>query len=794
MQRRTRVEQFKPTQGYSDSHNVLGEVDGYWGEGSCNQLLLGEGMVQPFKGYSSKGTATGSRIMVQLGNTWGGIKDQTTASGSLVEEEAKNLYLIGAGFASKEGVTLQAYNSTPATISINAATEVSTDDNFTENSHGLATGSQLRLTTNAATPITSTPALTLNTTYFVINTGVNTFKLATTWANAQAGTAIDVTATGMGTITFTKGEDMTASTQLKVASEQLSDYLYQYFDSAGLARPDSPTLTIPSSVGTGYTGLIDGAISFKIAAIRDRANVGQNITSPTAVVKSVASTTSAVAVPQRKTVQIIFPAAVAGQTHWAVFATKQGFGGTGVHYRVGYRASSDPDAVWIFGIPETTVASAADRTLEFDFRDGDLLPETEWLYDYAPPGGTHFVRLENVGVVLGAFDGTIGAVSLPGFFESYHPRHLLYFPEPVTAVLHRRIDDFAYVACRNSIHVLQYVGYRGDDYPSCSISTIAPEVGIAYPHNWASGMGMIIAFIEGSGLVAITGDRTIEYEFGREVAYFTRNWTAADTVIAFDPKTRSFVCGNGTSSISYCVQSRAWGCPVYLSDYSVTGNWLAAINSRGELVVSVSGSPATAYSYHAGASRSPICSVSRWRNSGTSARSLNLYEIQASIRQGNNTEPVIIGLHQNLFKTHVRGCSTTSSSATVTVPSGTFTSSVTGKQAVLFGTDIGGSGVHYLIARLTYATATTVTMTNRSTGGSLTAQATLSNVFMLVGEDFEAITPIASIDQHLYSFYPAVQDARSYCVSVFQATDAVTGSLIEADIFGTYQDTSEAKL
>lgn len=788
--RRELLASLVPQGGYVDSANQLAGGQGY-GEGSCNQLILGDDPV-PFQGYTSKGGATGSALMSPLASTWGGIKIQSSASGSLVEDYSKTLYMIGAGYPSKEGVTLQAYASTPTTIVIDPATDVNTGtDTFTENAHGLATGSQLRYTDDGAVAI---GGLTQDTTYFVINVGANTFKLATSWVNAQAGTAIDITSTGTGNQTFTKGVDMTLSTQLKVATSQLSDYLYRYFDTAGLARPDAPTLEVPTAVGSNYTGLIDGAISFKVAAIRDRQSAGTNLTSPIADVRSIASTTSAVVVPQRRSVKITFPTAVTGQTHWAVFATKVGFGGTGVHYRVGYRTSTAESATWIFGIPEETVAAASTRTLEFDFRDGDLLPEEAWLFDYVPPQGTHFLRMENVGVVLGCYDGTVGAVSLPNFFESYHPRHLLYFPEAITACLHRQIDNFAYVACRNSIHVLQYVGYRGDDYPSCTVSTISPEVGIAHPQNWAAGGGMICAFIEGSGLALITKDG-IDMTFGKEIRRFVSSWTAASTVVGYDPKSKSFVIGNGAVSISICLENGFASTPVYAVDFSVSGNWQSAINSRGELVASFNNGgtyTAHSYNYDVTSPRSPVAFISRWQNAR--GRSANIYEVQASVRNGTNTEAVILGVHANLFKTFVRGCSTTSGSANLTVPSGTFTSSVTGKQAVITGTNVGGVGTHYLVVRLTYVNATTASMANRSTGSAVNAQATLSNVFIIVGEDFETITPAVSTDQHFYSFYPNIQDARSYAVSVYQPTDGSTGGVIEANVFGTPQRTSEAKL
>ena len=65
----------------------------------------------------------------------------------------------------------------------------------TLNSHGLATGDAIYLTTTGALPT----GLTANTLYYVVNLGVNTFGLATSRANAYAGTRINTSSAGSGT-------------------------------------------------------------------------------------------------------------------------------------------------------------------------------------------------------------------------------------------------------------------------------------------------------------------------------------------------------------------------------------------------------------------------------------------------------------------------------------------------------------------------------------------------------------------------------------------------------------------
>lgn len=64
--------------------------------------------------------------------------------------------------------------------------------------HGLNTGDPIYLTTTGALPT----GLSINTIYYVIWVDANTFRLATTFANANAGTAITTTGTQSGTHTI----------------------------------------------------------------------------------------------------------------------------------------------------------------------------------------------------------------------------------------------------------------------------------------------------------------------------------------------------------------------------------------------------------------------------------------------------------------------------------------------------------------------------------------------------------------------------------------------------------------
>lgn len=850
--------------------NRLQGLPTQFGDGSSNSQTVGAGQVQPWKGLLSKGTGSGVNYATAVGNTWGGLSNYSaiTGIGSLLEDFSKTLFFIGSGKVNKEGTLVQVSDTT---FTFTAAGNV-----LTAAAHTMITGQAVYFTTSTTLPA----PLAINTAYWIIRLTANTFSLATSFLNAINGTVLTLTTAGTGTQTAHFGgttagviDGMPASTIMQVASTQIATYFYQYLDQAGLAIPDAPTVNVPVSPGPSYTGIINGAVNYKIAGIRDRQNVGVDITTPDAPVKSVSSTASAVVVPNNKTVQITFPSAKTGQTHWAVFSTQEGFGGTGDFYRLGYRTSSDANATWYYGISETTVAAAVGRTLEFDYRTGDLLPETAWLEDYAPPAGTHCVRLENIMVVLGCSDGTVGSVSLPNFFESYNPFHLLYFPEPVVTVLHRQVDNYAFVFCRNSVHAIQYVGYRGGDLPSATVTTLNPEVGVASQNNMALGGGNIACFIEGSGIAMMGGDGTMDFTFGAEVSRFTASWTSAATVVSFNPKTRSFVFANGDTSLCFNLQTNSWSTVFYNSDAGVTGTWISGINSRGEDVVTLTnGGVQTAYSFddNTTTTRMPCCSITQWQGGQDTGRGKNLYEIVYDIGGSTNVESVIGGLHQNLIKPYIRGASVSASSNILTVPSfpcsaqavsqswvavsglnignrnasgyGTNTLTViangmfTGQSVTLTSTgslptglaiattyyiikvdantvsfattlanalagvvitftSAGASGsqtivINWLIAKLTYTSPTTATMSDPYTGGSETSFVTLSPVFVLLGSYFAPIAVTDSLYQHTWNLRPQLLNCRSFAFSALQITDAITGSILGVEGYGTQSDSS----
>ena len=88
----------------------------------------------------------------------------------------------------------------PSAAVLASATDIANaTDTFTKTAHGFLTGLVVRATTSGVLPT----GLAVATDYFVIVVTANTFKLASSLVNANAGTAINITDDGTGNQTLT---------------------------------------------------------------------------------------------------------------------------------------------------------------------------------------------------------------------------------------------------------------------------------------------------------------------------------------------------------------------------------------------------------------------------------------------------------------------------------------------------------------------------------------------------------------------------------------------------------------
>jgi hypothetical protein len=123
------------------------------------------------------------------------LRDLPAGLGAVYASEIDNAQLIAAADIDDEAVALAAATPT-ATFTADAATDALT---LAAGAKVAALGGGVRVASSGALPA----GLAAATTYYVAIAGGGAIKLATTLANARAGTAIDITSAGSGTHTLT---------------------------------------------------------------------------------------------------------------------------------------------------------------------------------------------------------------------------------------------------------------------------------------------------------------------------------------------------------------------------------------------------------------------------------------------------------------------------------------------------------------------------------------------------------------------------------------------------------------
>jgi len=176
------------------------------------------------------GTLTGltfSSGAITAVNTVGGIREITLNS-------------FGSGYTSNPTINFTAptITFTATATYVNTTTEV-----ITIGSHWFATGDKVVYSTGGGTAITG---LVNNTNYYIIKSSSTAVKLASSYANATAGTAINLTAAGVGT-----AHTLANALDLPTASAVLSStgvvQRIKITDS-GANFPTAPTVTIGTAL------------------------------------------------------------------------------------------------------------------------------------------------------------------------------------------------------------------------------------------------------------------------------------------------------------------------------------------------------------------------------------------------------------------------------------------------------------------------------------------------------------------------------------------------------------------
>lgn len=142
------------------------------------------------------GAAQTTQIATALEGGTDRVQSTDTQIKTAIEAEAGADALVALTGNTGAAQTVQAHTRLEGGVTSTINLE---SNNITLTAHGYAIGAKTRLTTDGALPT----GLAAGTDYYIIVVDANTLAFATSLANAQAGTKINITADGSGTHTIT---------------------------------------------------------------------------------------------------------------------------------------------------------------------------------------------------------------------------------------------------------------------------------------------------------------------------------------------------------------------------------------------------------------------------------------------------------------------------------------------------------------------------------------------------------------------------------------------------------------
>lgn len=769
-------------------------LEGHTAEGSSNALWLGEGYYQPFRGVSTQGAGTGSRVMKPFGETWGGIKDISAivATGTVSEEIGRSVWGIGSGQVHRAGTNITGYTlSTFLKVALRNAGTYGTP--FTA---GLAQPSAPQVGV-MTTPGDPDGAVSFKIERHRPSTGGLSVASLTSEVIIPQGNEVRIGPIPAASAGQTHWRVF--ATLFRFGGQGIH-YAVPYNGSIDIPESVVAAGTVEGSAATatgtytfvnptdGETIVVNGVtFTFKSApAVATDVLIGASATE---------TATNFAAVLEASTHASLI---VAGYAAVATLLTIT-YGSAGVGGNSYTLANSSGGNVTRSA---ATLAGGVDgdysRSLVFSWKDGDLVPVEASYDDYSPQAATHHLRIESVMALAGSFadatsspsstnTGSAVQISKENNYESYIPTSLLFLPERVVDTLSRPIDSHGFIACENSIHAIQYVGER-EDLPSCTVTTILQDQGILYPHNWCHFRGRLAVITAEGNWLLMSEDGSIDSEWAAPIRSFIRTWLPADTPIGYDPKNDCLVVFNGRVALAFSLQKNEWSNPVYLQDYGIAAGTTvqSCQTAKRRLYVTLkNGANFTAYEWDTGAvDPVPVSFVSHYASAPNRAAAKNIYQASLAIETNVADTPIVVCINRNLQRIAFRSITANSVSELLMSADNGFNIQMDGKRFALFGPDVGGAGIDYLIGVVDYDSASQITM--RTLGGNiLEAQTSLESALMFVGDYVDVLTADEIGAEHLPDIFPNVPECKSFATAVWFQTNDHVGSMLNLNLFGT---------
>jgi len=268
--------------------------------------------------------------------------------------------------------------------------------------------------------------------------------------------------------------------------------------------------------------------------------------------------------------------------------------------------AGDPNALFTPSLPIapfTNTDSLAERTVDFDFINDDLLDITPPKNIEGPPAASHGCAIGPVTVLVGALDGTFVAPSKllqPGQFDLTQGVNLNP-AEPPVRVDSNPDDGSTYVYTRNSIQTL---AFTGDEITPLSVRTFVSNVGIAGASAACQARTGVYLFSARGRLTRVSGYERAETDFADAVAKYTRDWNAREVVVGEDRELDVVAFCFRQVLLLFYQELGIWSAPLRLAEFVPTGARVfssATIDGRLLLSIGTSENDCELYRFDVGA-------------------------------------------------------------------------------------------------------------------------------------------------------------------------------------------------
>jgi hypothetical protein len=413
---------------------------------------------------------------------------------------------------------------------------------------------------------------------------------------------------------------------------------------AGLDPPSAPTIA-EHSANTSTTNF--GTASAVWWYVRS-ATGGRSRKSPVSNVITVSGKTVVFTVDAAD----LIVAAAMGYDRMGVGVTQWGFGSTGPHYMYPINSGGE------FAISDLGTVDGVADSLELDWASSELQgQDLAPLSDDPPPASVFAAALEDVVAVIGAFGdlddgvslespGTVIAVSLRIYIESYPADQYLYLPGASIGVVQRPSQGFDYIGGADFMCALSYTGAE----PPLALQTIWDSTGIAAQGNMFAGEGGRLYCFSNGGAIRIGRLGEPETEWASEVADDMRAWTPKDVVGGWDDQYKLAIFFHHQEARAYNTQLDKWCPPLKFDEIFSAGEIVAAaVTVKGQLYFSTKNTitpsdPMKLYTLHGGSGTLYVSHLADVQAKGYASE---LLQLEILLRSDNVDNPVTVSVYKN---------------------------------------------------------------------------------------------------------------------------------------------------